>query len=421
MSNPFTNTNLGNVIKFEVIRNLKKPIFWIAAIILPILFIGYIAFAGFIGYSTENALVDSTDTSNLKLGLHDSSGYISATTIPHPDGTTQEIQIFDSYEQGITAIKNDQVDVFYYLPTDFEENLTAEIFAKSASVNIFSNFETPLRTLLALSASTNVEPVDFAVISGSVIFNTTNFTLDNTEFDLMGQISRMVVPGIGLALFFILIVMFGNRLTTAMVEEKENRISEMILTSLKPRDLITGKIISLIILGFIQLAVLIIPIIILTIFGFNSDLIPTDLPLDLNFWTIFATLILILFSYFLFTALCVTIGTLVPTAKDASQFAGIVVIMVILPMFFITTFMTAPSAITYFLSYFPPSAPLALLIRNTFDTLPLHEYLIGLAVIAISSALVIKFAVYVYSRTAIDFTSRISLKKLLGSPRKNWK
>jgi ABC-2 type transport system permease protein len=138
---------------------------------------------------------------------------------------------------------------------------------------------------------------------------------------------------------------------------------------------------------------------------------------------ILSTLVLLLFSYFLFTALCVTIGTLVPTAKDAGQFAGVAMILVILPIFFINSFMTANSAdaMTYFLSYFPPSAPIALMLRNTFGTLTLPEYFIGLAIIAVTSYLVIKFAVYVYSRTAIEFTSRVNLRKLLSSPRKNWK
>jgi len=422
MSKKIINTNLGNVVKFEIIRNLKKPFFWIAALILPILFIAYVAFAGFVGYNAGSVIEDGTDTSDLQLGLYDASGYLNTNIIPQPDGTTQEVQLFDSKEQGISAVKGDQINVFYYLPSDFDQTLTAEIYAKSESINIFTNYEAPLRSLLILSAVENVDPIDFAVISGTVQIDTTNFTVDNTEFDMMSQIAKMVVPAIGLILFYILIVVFGNRLTTAMVEEKENRISEMILTTLKPRDLITGKIISLIVLGFIQLAVLIVPIIILAVFGFTNNIIPADFPIEFSFWLVLSTMVLLLFSYFLFTALCVTIGTLVPTAKDAGNFASIVIILVILPIFFINSFMTPNSAdaMTYFLSYFPPSAPIALMFRNTFGTLPVHEYFIGLAVIAVASFLVIKFAVFVYSRTAIDFTTRVNLKKLLSSPRKKW-
>ncbi|MCL1839403.1 ABC transporter permease [Candidatus Saccharibacteria bacterium] len=423
MTKKFIDTNLGNVIRFEIIRNLKKPTFWIAALILPVLLVGYIAFAGFVGYNANLTAEGGTDTEKLNLGLYDAADYLTTNVIPQPDNTTQEVKLFDSKEQGIDAVKNDEISVFYYIPANFDEILTAEIYAKSASFNIFANYETPLRTLLMLSAATRIDPTDLAVVTNVITIDTTNFTVDNTEVDLVAEISRMIIPGLALVLFYILIVSFGNRLTTAMVEEKENRISEMILTSLKPRDLITGKIISLIILGFIQLAILIIPIVVLTIFGFSNNIIPSDFVIDFNFWTVLSTLILLLASFFLFTALCVTIGVLVPTAKDASQFAGIVIILTILPLFFINSFMSANSAdsMTYFLSYFPPSAPIALMFRNVFGTLPINEYFIGLIIIFISSYFVIKFSVYVYSRTAIEFTSRVNLKKLFSSPRKNWK
>ena len=423
MSKKFISTNLGNVIRFEIVRNLKKPLFWIAALILPVLLVGYVAFAAFLGYNTELVAEGGTDTTDLQLGLYDAADYLTTNIVPQPDETTQELTIFTDEEQGIAAVKEGEIDVFYYLPADFGQTLSAEIYTKSESFNIFANYEAPLRSLLILSAATRIEPTDLAVVTNVIQINTTNFNVDNTELDVVAQLSQMLIPGLGLVLFYILIVTFGNRLTTAMVEEKENRISEMILTSLKPRDLITGKIISLIILGFIQLAILVIPIIAITIFGFNNNIIPADLVIDFNVWTILSTVVLLIFSFFLFTALCVTIGTLVPTAKDAGQFAGVIIILVILPLFFIDSFMSANSAntMTYFLSYFPPSAPIALMFRNIFGTLSLQEYLIGLLVIAISSYIVIRFSVYVYSRTAIDFTSRVNIRKLLSSPRKNWK
>jgi len=423
MSRKPTNTNLGNVVRFEIIRNLKKPTFWIAALILPFLLIGYIALASFTGQSAEQAAGQDTDMSTLKLGLYDASGYLSTDAIDTYSDTKNKIEILESKEQGIAAVKDNDLNVFYHLPPDFNEVFSAEIYAKADSTSIFSNYEGPLRLLLTITATDHVEPIDFAIISNAIEFSTTNFTVDNTEVDLTAQLSQMIIPGIGLALFYILVVMFGNRLTTAMVEEKENRISEMILTSLNPKDLIIGKIISLIALGFIQLAVLLIPIIVLATFGFSNNLIPIDFTIDFSFWTIFSTLVLLLSSFFLFTSLCVAISTLVPTAKDAGQFAGVIMILVILPLFFIASFMSPDStnAMTYFLSYFPPSAPISLMFRHVFGTLPIHEFFIGLAVIAISSFLVIKLSVFIYSRTAIEFTSRVNLRKLLSSPRKNWK
>ena len=74
------------------------------------------------------------------------------------------------------------------------------------------------------------------------------------------RVKEIIGPAIALVCFYILMVVLGNRLTAAMVEEKENRISELLLTSIKPVNLIVGKIVSLMIVGLIQLFVLIIPI-----------------------------------------------------------------------------------------------------------------------------------------------------------------
>ncbi len=420
------NTNLKHIISFEVIRSLKKPTFWLAAILLPIALVGYIALAGLVGYNTGSVIESNSDSSDLRLGLYDAAAYLDAPTednyqIVNQDNEIQKLQSFDSEEQGTDAVKNDNLDVFYSIDPDFTSNLQVRIFTKNDQLSLFSDYQAPIQQLLASSAMSRIDPIDLSVTTGNIAIESINFSASNETVDPLERVGTMVVPIIALVLFYILIVLFGNRLTTAMVEEKENRISEMILTSVKPQDLIIGKIVSLIILGFIQVAVLVVPIIIAAIFGYRNDLIPANLIINWNPWLVISSLLLLLLSYFLFAGLCVTISTLVPTAKDASSFSSVLMILVILPMFFINNFMTdQPSTIAYALSYFPPSAPIALLLRNAFGTLPIWELLLGLAVIAVSSYFVVRLAVFIFKRSAIEFSSKVSLSALLNKPRHSW-
>jgi ABC-2 type transport system permease protein len=413
--------NLLNVAKFEITRNLKKPFFWVAALILPILLVGYIALAGLVGYSAGTAIEGSaSDTSSMELGVFDAVDYLSSLEITNSDGAVQKLKSYNSAEQGISDVKEGKLGVFYYIPENFAETLTIETYAKTENFSIFTSYDTPIRSLLDSSASERVDPMDFAVISGSVQINSINFSVDNAEIDPIAQISRMVIPVAALAVFYILICLFGNRLTTAMTEEKENRISEMILTSMSPRDLITGKIISLIILGFIQLAALIIPLIIVAALGFAGNIVPEGFFIDLSAVTVLSSLVLLIVSYFLFTGLCVTISAIAPTAKDASSFAGVIIILTILPLFFINSFLSPESAtpITYILSYFPPSAPIALMFRNAFGTLPVWELILGLACMAFASFVTIKLAVFIYTRSALEFTSRVNLRAIFSKSKK---
>ena len=68
------------VIHFEVIRNLKKPSFWAAAILVPVLLGAYIGIAALAGYQAGESLEGGTDTSEMKLAVYDEAEYLETTS-----------------------------------------------------------------------------------------------------------------------------------------------------------------------------------------------------------------------------------------------------------------------------------------------------------------------------------------------------
>lgn len=413
----------GRVVQFEVIRSLKKPSFWIAAILIPVGFAIYIGIAALVGYNTSEAIEAGTDTSDLKLGICDESEYIKNTSFINKNKDEQKLEIFKNKDAGINAIKDKQIDVFYYIDKDFANNKTVEVFTKPDESSLTDDYTAPIRTLLEATVVANIEQIDYAIIKNAVNYNTTTFDArDDHIIDRNEQIQKIIGPAIALACFYILMVVLGNRLTASMVEEKENRISELILTSIKPSNLIIGKIISLMIVGIIQLIILVIPVLVLYKIGLNVQVFPEWLQLNFDFISILQYSLLLLVSYFLFTSLCVIIGVVSPTAKEANSYSSIVVLAVILPIFFINVFMPAgTSTLTYVLSYFPPSAPIALMLRGVFNNLPTWEFWLGLADIAIVGALSSRLATHIFCKNAIEFTPKINFKRLFGTPRKQWK
>ena len=411
------------VIRFEVARSLKKPSFWIAAILIPVGFALYMGFAALVGYNAGEAMQAGTDTTDLKLGIYDEPSYLKSTTFKNKDDKDQTIERVDSKDAGVAAVKDKKLDVFYYIGSDFAESKKVEIYVKPESAGITDDYSVPIRTLLSMTAMTNVSSVDYAVITNTVNFDTTTFDAkDDHAIDTGEKIKEIVGPALALACFYILMVVLGNRLTAAMVEEKENRISELLLTSIKPVNLIVGKIVSLMIVGIIQLIVLVVPMLVLYKIGQNGNILPEWLQLSFDFASIAQYMAMLIASYFLFTSLCVIIGVISPTAKDANSYSSFVIIMVILPIFFINVFMpNSTGALTYFLSYFPPSAPIALMLRGVFGNLPTWEFWLGLADIVIFGALAARLATYIFCRNAIEFTPKINFKKLFSNPRKEWK
>ncbi len=410
------------VIRFEVVRNIKKPSFWAAAILVPVLLGAYIGIAALAGYEAGESLEGGSDTTDMTLAVYDEAKYLKTTRFINANEEEQALVIYDDKTAGIEDVKSEKIDVFYYIPKNFAENPTVEIYSKPESVSLLDDYSTPIRTLLSTSALESVSVIDFAVITNSVSYDSTTFDKqDNHEVDLAENISKIVAPALALAMFYLLIVVLGNRIIAAMTEEKENRISELVLTSINPTNLIVGKIISLMILGLIQLIVLIIPIVVLYRLGVLYNALPFDIELKFDPISLTQYAAFLIASYYLFTSFCVTIGAVSPTAKDANSFSSVIIILTILPIFFIGSFAGEPQTMTYVLTYFPPSAPIAVMLRGAFGSLQPWEFWVAFADIVIVSAIATKIATNLFRRNAIDFTSKINFKKLFGSPRTSWK
>jgi ABC-2 type transport system permease protein len=270
------------------------------------------------------------------------------------------------------------------------------------------------------TAEANTKHIDADVLTDKVSYNTTSYALDGHQIDKKELVAKLVPPVAAVVLFYILMAVLGNRLSVSMTEEKENRISELLLVSIKPINLIIGKIISLMNLGLIQLVVLLIPVIIVYLLALRNNLIPEEYMISLNAQSIILHALLLIASYFLFTAINVLVGTLVSTAKEASSFAGVIVIVMIIPFMMLNVFTTGEtSTLLYILSYFPLSAPLTLMIRSIFDTLPQWELLLGIADIFVFAGLLAILAAKIFCHNAVNFSIGLNLSNF-GKKRKSW-
>ena len=122
-----------NVVRFEVMRNLKKPSFWIAAIMIPIALAAYVAICGMAGYNMGDSLSGGVDMADKNLAVVDDSGYLKIFEIPEgnpEDQKTKTITKLDNKEQAIQDVKDKKIDVLYYIPEDFVDSAKVEIFVK---------------------------------------------------------------------------------------------------------------------------------------------------------------------------------------------------------------------------------------------------------------------------------------------------
>ena len=396
--------NLGTVFKFETIRVLKKPTFWLMALGFPLMFAALYGIM-FWSQSTTMQAAKELEKQEFSLAVTDDSKLVRPELLMAAKTKTVE-----SKEAGINDVKNGKIDAYIYFPKDIGKQ-KVEVYGKD--VGLFQNgkYGAVAQSLLSQSVASNVSQAQVAILQNKVQVSSTTY-LDGKEH---GGINEMIAPGLFLVIFFMLVTFFGNQMLTSSTEEKENRTVEMLLTMVKTDTLITGKILSLMVLALIQMLVIILPVA-AGYLAFGSKLQLPNMDLSLLVFDpvrIGLALVIFLASFMLFTGMLVTLGAMMPTAKEANQWFGLVIMLIFGPFYGITAFVSFPdSPFVKFLSLFPFTAPIPLLLRNAVGNLSAWEGLLGAALLIVAAVFVLWLAVRIFRYGAMSYDSKLSLSAL---------
>ncbi|PKL31599.1 sodium transporter [Candidatus Saccharibacteria bacterium HGW-Saccharibacteria-1] len=405
--------NLFTVIQFELIRTLKKPSFWISVLATPALLafiFGIIIFS----QKTSDATQAEINKKPFSLIVMDETKLISDTSIKQLNATRA-----DNKQLAINKVSSAEVDAFFYYPKDAVKN-QIEVYNKNDGLTANDKYTLVAKNLL-ISASTNAidAPELLSIAKGNINVNQKSYE-KGKEINLVGS---MIAPAIFLVIFYSVIVLLGNQMLASTTEEKENRVTEMLLTSLSSKTLIVGKIASLVALGFIQIITILTPVVFVYLFARERLNIP-DISnftqvITIEFWPVFIGAGLLVSGFLLFTGLLVGIGAASPTAKEANSFFGVIILIMFIPFYFFSLLMSPePSIVISILSYFPLTAPVTLMTRNAFGTIGINEALIGLAVVFISGVVAINIAIQIFRYGTLEYSKRLSLRSIF-KPKNN--
>lgn len=401
--------NLKTVFSFEVTRTLKKKTFWLVAFMMPALIGAIFGVMYFTNQASEKA-AEELSKESYSLQILDESNTISPEIMATVNAAPTK-----SRDAGIDAVRFGDLDAFFYYPSDLSTN-QVEVYAKNVGIFENSRYENLANELLKQSATATTSANTQTILAGNTVVASTTYK-DGAAFDPFMQ---MLAPGIFLVLFYFLIATFGNQALSSTIEEKENRVIEMLLTTVRTKTLIVGKILALIVLAMIQMSVLLVPLIIgyIILNISNSSLLsmqfdPAQIPIDpLRILTNFVIFAL---SFVFFIGLLVALGAAMPTAKEANNFIGVVMIGIFGPLYAAQLFFTSPeSPVVQVLTYFPLTAPIPLMLRNAAGTISTPELLIGIAILLVSTVVVINLAVRAFKFGALEYSRKLSLRQLLS-------
>jgi len=223
------------------------------------------------------------------------------------------------------------------------------------------------------------------------------------------RIARMVIPGVFAMLLLISLLTSAGYLLQGVVEEKENRVIEMILSSASPRDLLFGKLLGLGAAGLLQLAVWV------TVAGFASSLLAAAALAYLN-WTLFLfCLLFFVGGYLMVGSLMTGTGALGSNARESQQLSVIWTLCLVLPPAVTwLPIMDNPNAwMARALGWFPLTGPITMMIRLGTGRVPLWDAAIALLSLAAGVYLSLRAAAALFRLGLLMYGKRPSLREIV--------
>ncbi|MBA8991076.1 ABC-2 type transport system permease protein [Curtobacterium pusillum] len=396
-------SRLGTVIRFEFVRAVKKPAFWIGTLALPVVIVLVSLLVGVGQAAGTDSVMTSSSAAKTPFRYVDDSGLVSERVAAKWGGSPSSDAAADR-----AAVRDGTLDAFIEFP---RSPSTTPIRVEAADRGLFGNggYSSLAERVLEQSVAATVDDPE------SVQLLRTPPDTDLTTY-ADGKVApgwlSIVPPFLYVAAFFGLVILLATRMVTVVVEEKENRISEMILTTVTAGDLIRGKVIAMLLVGFVQVGVFVVPGLIGLLAAL--PLIASRLGgLVVDPWRMAVGALLVVGGVLLASALFVAVGAAVPSIKDASALQSVAIFSLIIPLYAAFFVMTTPSSpIAAFFTYFPTFTPITAMVRNAVGSLTVTESVVCIVEVFVVAGLLLWFAEYLFRHSVAQYGSKVTLKQI---------
>lgn len=424
------------IIKREFIAKVRNKSFIVMTFLSPLLFVGI---AGFVAYL-------STMKSDIKkVAIHDAQGLFVEEFV-----NTEEYQYDNLSAMPIEVLKDSLIAKNYhgiiYIPqTENMADLQNEvqyISDESPAITFLTRIEKSIEQVITQS-NYDAKGLDSNAIEEAKADVSLQITKISGEESVKGLNEiKVVIGGAFGYLIMMFIVIYGNLVMRSVIEEKTNRIIEIIISSVKPFQLMMGKIIGTSFAGILQFliwAILggVLFIIASFVFGVNlfesspaasqmmsnseevSQLSNMQLYLkelfDLPLLTLFfAFLFYFIGGYFLYSSFYAAIGAAVDNETDSQQFLLPIILPLILGVYigFFTVINDPHGTVATVFSMIPLTSPIVMLMRVPFGV-PAWQIILSLVILFATFVFVVWFASKIYRVGILMYGKKPTWKELL--------
>jgi ABC-2 type transport system permease protein len=410
------------IIKREFIAKVRNKSFIVMTFLSPLLFVGIAVFVGYL--STMKA-----DTK--RIAIHDETS-LFANEFLSLNEKDAEYKYADLTPIDLKCLKDSITSESYegliYIPSveddkDLENNIQF-ISNESPSISFVENIEEIIAKKLTKD---NFQKANLDTLAIQNAQAKVNITLAKASGEASLKGLNEIKVGIGGAfgyLIMMFIIIYGNMVMRSVIEEKTNRIVEIIISSVKPFQLMMGKIVGTSLAGLLQFliwAIIGLALLVAASASLGIDVSPaTKIPPSIvkethqefagmaqmyvqELWglpiatILFSFVIYFIGGYFLYSSFYAAIGAAVDNETDSQQFLLPIIMPLVLAVYigFFTVINDPHGTVATVFSMIPLTSPIVMLMRIPFGV-PLWQLLLSIAILFATFFCVVWFAAKIY-------------------------
>lgn len=426
------------IIKREFVAKVRNKSFIVMTFLSPLLFVAIAAFIGYLG---------SMKADTKRIAIHDESG-LFAKEFTTKNKIDKSYKYLDLTSVPISALKdsitNESFEGLLVIPkttsiTDLESKIQ---FVSNSSPSIVF-IEKVQNTVANKLTNINLQKasLDTLAIQKAQSKVSISLTKASGEASLKGLNEIKIAIGGGFGyLIMMFIIIYGNMVMRSVIEEKTNRIIEIIISSVKPFQLMIGKIIGTSLAGILQFfiwAIIGLSLMFAASIFFGVNVGPTaKVPPEMlneaqqqftstaqmyimELWNLPIATILISFvvyfigGYFLYSSFYAAIGAAVDNQTDSQQFLLPIIMPLMLSVYvgFFSVINDPHGTVAVVFSMIPLTSPIVMLMRIPFGV-PLWEIAISVTLLFATFFGVVWFAAKIYRVGILMYGKKPSWKEL---------
>jgi ABC-2 type transport system permease protein len=362
------------IFRHEFKRTIKRTGFIIITLALPVL--------GLLGIGIFHVVsgVVQPPAEVTRIGYVDEAGGFEQFTT---QGNITFVR-FDTPEAATQALIEDDIKEYFVIPQDFLSTGIINRYIIQREVTPSTTTMTAIKNFLSINLLAGKVPATMvAIIEAPLNIVTTTLTSTGAVAPEQGGLINLIIPGIFGIMLALSLSFSSAYVLQGLGEEKENRLMEILLSSVSPRQLLTGKVLGIGAAGLVQVVVWVASIPLLlnlassTIGGFLSTI-----QLQTNLLVL--GVVYFILGYLLFAVLSASVAAISSTVREGQGLASMFTLFAVAPFWFYSLIMLFPnSPVWVVFSIFPFSAPVLVMLRLGMTGVPVWQLAVSISVMVL--------------------------------------